>query len=458
VYGKWFDRDAGADGADDWHMGRVGFRTDWHLSEADSLTVQGDYYNGKVGETATLPALTPPFSETFEAAPEVSGGNVLLRWEREYSQDSELALQLYYDRIERDSPFLGEERDSFDLDFQHRFPLEDRHDMLWGLGYRFTADDTEASSAVSLNPQSAEDHLFSAFVQDEITLLQDRLKLTLGSKFEHNDYTGFELQPNARLVWSPGERDTVWAAVSRAVRTPSRSDRGARIDLVALEVPDAGVGLVSVFANPRVASEDLLACELGYRTQPSDRLFLDVAGFYNRYDDLVAAEAALPFFEPSPSPPHVVLPFVGGNRMSGQTCGIEVASQWQVLDWWRVHAAYSYLMMDLDVDEDSGEIVSANDEGTSPPHQFSLRSMMDLPNDLELDWWLRYVDSLDSMDVGSYATLDLRLGWQPSEDFELSLVGQNLFESDTPQFGSSLVSAEATRVQRGVYAKATWRF
>jgi iron complex outermembrane receptor protein len=135
-----------------------------------------------------------------------------------------------------------------------------------------------------------------------------------------------------------------------------------------------------------------------------------------------------------------------------------MAAQWQLLDWWRVDAAYSYLRVDLDLDEDSGDTTSAQAEGQSPRHQLSLRSMMDLPGDLEFDWWLRYVDSLDGLDLDSYVGLDLRLGWTPTEDLELSLVGQNLLESHDPQFGSPLIRIEPTRVERGVYASAKWWF
>jgi iron complex outermembrane receptor protein len=458
AYAKWFDRDGGAGGADDWHMSRAGFRADWELGDRDRLTTQSDYYDGQVRGTSTLVTLTPPFSETWDEAPDVSGGNVLLRWERELSEGSELALQLYYDCVQRGSIFIGQERDTLDLDFQHRFPLGGPHDIVWGLGYRLTADDTEPSLAVTLDPKSREDDLVSAFVQDEITLNEDRLQLTAGSKFEHNDYTGFEVQPSVRVSWRPREDETVWAAVSRAVRTPSRGEHDGRGNLAVFPVPDDAIGVASVFGNPDMESEDLLACEAGYRTQVTDQLFVDVAGFYNQYDHLRTLEPGEPFVELSPSPPHLVFPSVMHNKMSGETHGVELAAQWQATEWWRLHGAYSYLRMELHLDADSADTVSVQAERQSPRHQFSVRSMMDLPNDLEFDWWLRYVDGLPALDIGSYFDLDVRLGWRPSENLELSLVGQNLFESHDAQFAPSLLRSTATRVERGVYAEATWRF
>jgi iron complex outermembrane receptor protein len=458
VYAKWFDRDESPGGNDDWRMTRMGFRADWDLGEWDAVTVQGDYYDGRIGERSAVPILTPPFSETFDSDSPVCGGNVLCRWQREFSEDSDLILQLYYDHTERDSVTLRDEVDTVDLDLQHRLPSGSRHDILWGLGYRSIVDDVTLTSAVSLDPVSRDHDLLSAFVQDEITLVEDRLDLTLGSKFEHNDYTGFEVQPSARVAWQPNEREAAWAAISRAVRTPSRIEHDARVNLAVLEVPGAGTGLVSVLPSPDMESEELVAYELGYRTQASDWLFLDVAGFCNRYDSLRTVEPGEPFLELSPSPPHLVLPVSLGNKMSGETHGVELAAQWQPVDWWRVDAAYSYLRMSLHLDADSGDTSSLQAEGQSPRNQFSLRSMMDLPGDLEFDWWLRYVDGLDALDLDSYVGLDLRLGWRPSEDLELSIVGQNLLESHDLQFAPALLLNEATRAERGVYADVTWRF
>jgi iron complex outermembrane receptor protein len=454
VYAKWFDRDGGPDS---WDTTRAGLRADWALGDRDILTAQGDWYDGDRAGRSTIPTLTPPFSETLGMESRVSGGNVLLRWERQLSDDSDLHLQLYYDRTEHGEG-SGIQRDTFDLDFQHRFPLGERHEVLWGLGYRSSADDIPGSATFSVDPGSRHDELLSAFVQDQIALQQDRLQLTVGSKFERNDYTGFEVQPSARLSWRPSGHETAWAAVSRAVRTPSRMEHDGRVNVAALEMPGAGVTLVSLFANRDMESEDLLAYELGYRTQASDELFLDIAGFYNCYDDLWTLEPGEPFVELSPSPPHLVLPSFADNKMSGETYGVELAAQWQATDRWRLDAAYSFLRMDLHLDADSGDTMLSQAEGKSPRHQFSLRSAVDLRENLELDWWLRYVDGLPSLGVGSYVDLDVRLGWQPREDLELSIVGQNLFESGDPQFGPSFVGNTATSVERGVYAKATWHF
>ena len=461
AYAKYFDRDSGTHGADDWHAGRVGFRADWNVNEIDALTFQGDYYDGEGGERATYPILSPPFSETVEDDSPFSGGNILFRWAREFSEASDLALQMYYDRTERDTTFVAQEHDTFDVDFQHRFRPVEGQEIVWGLGYRFIADDLEGSSALVVDSENREDHLISAFIQDEISFMEDQLRVTVGSKLEHNDYTGFEFQPSGRVSWTPRERDTLWAAVSRAVRTPSRietSEGRGRINLAAFPGPGGAPILASLFANPDMESEDLIGYELGYRTRVTDRFTLDIAGFYNQYDDLRTLDMETPFMEATPAPPHVVIPFRAGNKMDGETYGVELAAEWKVLKWWCLDAAYSYLQMELHVDADSGDILSEAEEGQSPHNQFSLRSSMDLPANLEFDCWFRYVDNLPDPGVDSYVTLDARVGWKPRENLELFVVGQNLIDSDHREFAPSFLQTQATSVQRGVYAGLTWRF
>jgi len=458
TYAKWFDRDDSSGGWDRWEMARAGFRADWDLGERDTLTAQGDYYDGRVGERGTRTFLTPPFSETLDAKQGVSGGNVLLRWKRELCEDSDLSVQLYYDHTDRSRPLLSDEHDTFDLDFQHRFAVGDGHDVVWGIGYRLIDSETDGSFTFSLDPPNETRSLVSAFIQDEISLVPNRLDLTVGSKFEHHHCTGVEVQPSARVAWRPSDDAAVWTAVSRAVRVPSHSEQDARMNASAFEAPGMGLSLVSVFGNEDLGSEEVTSYELGYRTRATDRLFVDIASFHNRYDHLRSVEPGEPFFETSPAPPHMVLPSYFDNKKSGETYGVEVSAEWQATDSWRLDAAYSFLRTDLHLAEDSGDTQSMQEEGQSPRHQFSLRSMTDLSDELELDWWLRYVDALPSLDVGSYVTMDVRLGWQPAENVELSLVGQNLLDSSVPQFAPSYQTGATSPVERGVYAKATWRF
>ena len=465
VYAKGFERDTGVlgdgtDGHDDWRMGRTGFRADWSMGGKDSLTFQGDYYTGTTGQRVTIPILEFPYSKTFDEDVEMSGENLLFRWARTLNQESDLTLQVYYDRTEHKEKesVIEDIRDTFDIDFQHRFPLTSRHEIMWGLEYRFTTDDIKSSPSMSVSDDSRDDQLFSAFMQDEITLVPNRLFLTLGAKFERNDYTGVEMQPNARIVYAPAPRHTVWGAVSRAVRTPSRLEHTIRLNHQALPpgflFPGAPAIFTVIIGDDNYDSEDVLAYEFGYRIQPTDRLSLDFASFYNVYDDLQTVETGMPIF------PESIIPITPRNKMDGESYGVELTARWKVLDWWCLHASYAYMKLQLHTDADSTDTVTeVTFEDDIPNHQVSICSLMDLPGNLELDWWIRYVDKVVDLDVDSYITLDVHLGWNPKESLELSIVGQNLLDNHRLEYGpSTLLNTQVTEVERSVYGKLTWRF
>ena len=229
VYSKFFNRDnavlaSGEKANDRWDTLRGGFRIDWDVDNQDSLIVQGDIYDGETESNASTPILTSPFKESFNDESEFAGWNVLTRWKRVFSDSSNMELQLYFDRTERESAMFREDRDTFDFDFQHRFKFGERHDIVWGLGYRLNHDDIRNTFSLSFNPDDRYMSLYSGFVQDEITLIEDKLLLTVGSKISYNKFTDSEIQPNARLLWKLHERHSAWISLSRAVRTPSRAE------------------------------------------------------------------------------------------------------------------------------------------------------------------------------------------------------------------------------------------
>lgn len=463
LYGKYFNRDTFFHGHDDWRQGRLGFRTDWELDKSDTLTFQGDYYDGEDGERFSIPIPVSPFSTTFNDDSNLSGGNLLFLWKHEFNEYSDLALQLYYDRTEREVASFEEIRDTFDFDFQHRSHLSARQELVWGLGYRVTTDDIHEFllSSASFIPDTRDDHLFSAFLQDEINLVKDKLSLTLGSKFEHNDYTGFEYQPRGSLAWTPSSQHTLWAAVSRAVRTPSRAD----VDLRFIEevFPPGTIaplpGLLTLIGNKDFDSEELLAYELGYRFQLLDTLSLDLATFYNLYDKYKTIEPGIGTTTIKTSPlPHLLIPVLIGNKMDGETYGVELTARWQVLNWWRLEGSYTFLQIQMHPDGDSNDITSVDIERENPHNQFSIRSLIDLPRNLEFDWGVRFVDNLPSQGVESYFAMDLHLGWKPNKNLEIFLVGQNLLDNHHPEWVDFFYQPRAIEVEPSVYAKITWRF
>jgi iron complex outermembrane receptor protein len=458
VYGKAFNRDAAFHGTgsdfDDWRMGQAGFRLDWDGHHGDTITAQGDIYTGDAGQRAVLTTFAPPFRTTVEADADLAGGNLLGRWQRVFSPASDLSVQLYYDRTYRREPTFRESRDTFDIDVQHHFRIPWQQEIRLGFGYRLTSDDTAAVPTIVFTPSGRTDQLFSTFVQDEIRLLAEQLRLIIGSKFEHNDYSGFEFQPSVRLAWILALQHTAWAAFTRTVRTPSRVEH----DLSATGLLDPGTPtFVRVLGSTAFVSEKLLAYELGYRVQPMSRLFLDVATFYNRYTDLLSLEPGTPFPEAMPPPAHIIVPLLIRNGLHGEGYGVELAAEWQPFDWWRVSGVYSYLHLNLTRDKDSLDASTVRStEGSSPTHQLSLRSFLSLPWHLEFDLVGRYIDYLPSQGVASYLTLDIRLGWRPLPPLTIAVVGQNLLMNHHAEFSGG--SSGITEIERSVYGKVVWRW
>ena len=465
AYAKYFSRGeftdmAGGQASDAWESGRGGFRLDAGLSPDNALTVQGDLSQVRGDEISDSPLLVPPYTQRFSGS-DAKSANLLTRWQRTISATSDLSLQVYYDWNDRKAPDNREVRHTFDVDLHHRFALGSRQEVVWGLGYRYTRGDFSAESPLMvLDPSRKGDELFSGFLQDEIVLIKDRLHLILGSKFEHNDYTGSEIQPSGRLLWTPQEEHTFWGAVSRAVRTPSWGETSGRISETVIppftsQNPSPLPVAVTLVGTQDLGSERLTAYELGYRFHPADRFSLDVATFYNVYTNMIAGHLGTSQIVFPPL--HVVMPVNGDNSMYGKGYGIEVAADWRVLPGWRLQAAYTYLQMVLEVREGS-LMALENPDGRSPQNQISLRSSFELTKEIDFDVWMRFADRIKSLDVPAYTTLDLRLGWKPIPGVEFSVVGQNLLQGEHQEFTQMGPLTVATQVPRGVYGKVVWRF
>jgi iron complex outermembrane receptor protein len=424
VYAQRFDRNSavfpnGNDARDSWDMSQGGLRVDWLPSEVNTLTVQGDIYSGS--ET-TVPANTS-----------LDGQNIIGRWSHTISDTSDLTLQAYFDRTWRRVPNLfAEDLKTYDFDFQFRFGLGQRQSITWGAGYRLMQDAVENSAAIAFIPPHRNMQLFSGFIQDEITLVPDHLQLTLGTKLEHNDFSGFEFQPSVRLAWTPAERHTIWAAVSRAVRSPSRIDSD-------VELP--GAPPFQVVGNKDFDSETVLAYEAGYRVRPMDPLTLSLASFYNDYDHLRSINALTP------------TNFIIANGFQGQTWGFEFSGTYQLTDWWRLRAGYTYLNKLLWSHRPA--VNPSVREGNDPENRFRIQSVMNLPAHFQLDLIGRYVDILANPHVPSYFSFDARLAWWWKDNLEISIVGQNLLDNQHPEFGAAATREE---IPRSVFGKVAWWF
>lgn len=466
TYLKTNDRDsfenlAGGNASDSWKSYHGGFRMDWDKDKQNQITFQGDAYHVDSGELAQAFSLTAPFSTTSPDVIESSGANVLGKWKHTNDDASSVSVQSYLDYTRRFQALLGDSRMTYDLEGQYNFRPLGRHEIITGVDYRLVSDQLVGSSIVSFNPADLTQNLYGVFAQDKITLVPEHWFLTAGSKFEHNDYTGFELQPNVRLEWLPDASQTVWSSVSRAVRTPSRVERD--LDITNVVVPPGGVfgpnpTEIVLTDNKQFKAEDLIAYEAGYRKKITPDLSVDTAAFANNYRNLDSLDAGtfVGGINNGVDPIHNLLPLIQVNGMSAETYGAEVASSWEVRNNWKLSASYTFLDMFLHAPPVFGTSQDGP-EGQSPNHQAGLRSYWNVNENWTFDTGLYYVSRLNSFDVPAYFRLDANLGWKISEGVRFNLVGQNLLESDHREFFSP-TSVNATQVPRSIFGKITCQF
>ena len=449
----------GQDGGDGWHMLRGGFRADGTLSSKDSLTVQGDMYTGNENNpTTTLPSITSPGLIDTDIPVALSGGFIQSIWNHTFSGRSETTLMMSYADYERDDQ-LREGRETVNIDFQHHISWGSRQDFVWGLGYWYSDSHSHGDLFVSLNPSSLGSDSFNSFVQDEITLIPSRFFLTVGTKLEHNYYTGFALMPSARASYELDQHNMIWAAVSRAERTPDATDASIRLDVAGFPGPGGTPVLISVLGNPQIKNEGLIAYEFGYRTTVAKRLSFDLAAYYNDYSNQESTEPSTPFFEATPAPAHLVLPSTYENLIYGETHGIEIAANWKITDRWTLSPGFDFERIHMHASPLSQDTQTAPETNGSDPHvQAQLRSHFELSPRWTWDASAYFVDRLIAQNVPSYTRLDTGMSWRWNEGLSLSLVGQNLLGDHHLEFIDSTAASRSTEIKRSAYVKLSWRF
>jgi len=445
-----FPDPSGQNGDDGWHLLHGGFRADSELSERDSLTVEGDLYTGSEGATLVHSDLSTWQNVNVTRLAELSGGNLLGRWEHTFSSRSDMAVQFYFDSYTRSGPESLEVRHTIDFDFQHHLALGDRQDLMWGTGFRSSPDHTVGTIDQSWVPADRAFNLFSAFVQDEIALKPQRVFLTLGTKLEQNNFSGFDIQPSVRVAWTLNSRHMLWASLSSADRIPSRRD--ANLDAVLAAMP--GPAEVILYGDPDMKNEHVLAYEAGYRSQLSRRLSADVSVFFNTYSRLESINLLPPYIASNSNPPVVVYQAQIGNDGGGSSGGVEVSANWKATKRWTLSPGYSFLAMDLHTDANS--VTDA--QGSNPGHQAQLRSRLELLRRITFDSNAYFVGRLPDQSLPSYTRLDTQLAWPLGERLRFALVGQNLLNDHHQEFNGSLQVVNSTEVKRGAYARVTWSF
>lgn len=449
VYAKAFKRDNlpkpdGSDNYDEWDGMRGGFRVDW----GDEFTLQGDAYRTNAQQRKVHYMLVAPYMPVEDQTIVYDGVNLLGRWTDKRDDGSQFSVQTYIDWARRDEPLnFIDDRTIYDVEVQYNFATMGAHELVTGAGIRFLADNETGNENVAFEPKQRRNSLYSTFVQDKITLSPERWFLTLGSKFEHNEFSGFEAQPNLRLQWHPTANQMLWSATSRAVRTPTPVEE----DLTSTLATAAGVRAAFV-PNDNFKSERLTAYELGYRNQITPTLSADVTAFYNHYDQLqtITVGTVTPVVT-GVSVPHFFIPFMFTNNMKGTSHGVETSVNWSVNEHLKLALDYSFLKLSvtaLDPTQESAELLY-------PTHQTGVKVLWNMSDTWTLDTTAAYVDNLPGGNVDSYTRLDLNLGGQLSKTLRFNLVGQNLLDKTHREFGS-VTDLNAAEVERSVFAKLTW--
>jgi iron complex outermembrane receptor protein len=368
------------------------------------------------------------------------------------SAGSDVQVQAYYDRTYLLGPQIGESRHTVDVDFTHHL-ARGRQRIIWGAGARVSPGSIiQTVPTLDVSPHDRTNSVYSVFAQDELALVQRHLWFTVGSKFERNNYTGLEIQPNVRLLWTPTDRQSAWAGVTRSVRTPSRLEEDVQLTGFLAARPPT---FVRITGNPNFESERLIGYEAGYRKVLMPQLYVDVSAFHNHHDNLQSLGSPSVVTETSPLPVHVLLVFPYANGVMGSSDGVEISPDWQPTRAWQLKGSYSYLYINLENKPGNSDTSAvASYEGSSPRHQAFVRSTLTLPRDWQLDQTLRYVSALPAQQVGAYVTLDLRVSWPVAKHLTLSVAGQNLTDDHHDEFGHS--PPPAVGLRRSVYATVTW--
>ena len=457
VSGNYMDRGTqrrtgGGEAFDDYDTMSTQFRLDWTPPGPDHLTLQAKAFHGTFHETYQLGVQYPPFSAEVPDESYVEQGNLMLQWTHAFDEDDKLQVRAYVDHWRNDSVIILDERQVADLEIQRQQVVGNGHDIVYGIGVRHVRDDIQAEYAY-FDPRKSEETTYSAFMNAGLWAVPEKLRFVLGVRMEVNDYTGFEMEPTLRAVWTPNEKHTLWGAVSRAVRVPARGET----DIFLPSFAGPGV-LAALDGNPDMDSESMISYELGYRYFPRPTLALESTLFFSNYDKLRTLELSTPYLDLWNCLPTLVIPAMTRNNLDATTIGGSVSMDWRPKEWWRLRTSYSYIDLDLELKTRGIDLFTLEAEGDVPRHIVTVWNAFELSERVSLDAIVQYVDELPTLRVEDYFDATVRLSWRPNDAWELSLAGKNLLAPSKLQYRSSLLNTLPSEIQRAVYAEASWSF
>lgn len=457
IFAKGFNRgpefNPGRDPYDDWHQERGGFRVDWQPTAKDSLSAQFMAYGGASDYQVAIGQYTPPAQLIMDRQQLVSGGDVMMRWDRQLAGGSSFYLQGYFDRTNRATPQFDETRNTLDFDFIYKLANVKRNNILLGAGLRESPSDiTQTVPTVDFEPHKINNYVYSLFAQDTVQLVPNKLSFTAGTKLEDNNYSGWGLQPTARILWTPVQHATLWGAVSRALRTPGRVDRD--LTIIGYAPGYTPPLFAEIIGNPNFKPEVLIGWEAGYRQLLSRQFYVDIATFHNQYDNLESYGAPSVSLPTAPYT-HLLLTEPYANGLRGVSSGVEVAPDWKPVNWLDLRGSYSYLKIDLHSKAGfSQNAYAASYEGSSPEHQASVQAIFSLAKHFELVPDYRFVSSLPAQSVRRYNTADFNAIYHVKKSLALSATGRNLLQPHYQEFSGD--NSNPVGIRRNVFGTVTW--
>lgn len=447
----------------------AGMRFDWDDKHNDKVMIDASWNENSSEETGKLTTLTVPYFKWLNSQPlDSQSGHFLTRWEHQVNEQNHWAIRASYSHSDSQHFQLHTKVDTLDLDFTHHFVFGGRHNFVWGGGYRRTDDDVLGSTLLNFSPQSTHQDLYNVFLQDEIALDEEKRWLfTLGSRFEYYSMTRFEIEPSGSLSWQIDNKHTLWANVSHAIRTPPRGQsndvnvllfNSMRAISPKLSIPV----MLKGSGKNGIDAENSTTYQIGWRGIFSD-FTTDVTAFYADYNDIISIQSnGQPVINNSLGFPAVIVPWLANNMLYAQSYGAELSLNWQMTNYWRNYLSYSFFKLDSQPYAGVSSVFYDlnRHEKSVPESQISLRTNFNVTREIDFDVWWRYTSSTitNQRFINDYFNADARIAWRPVKNLELSLIGQNLIQSQHIEYQGDFFMPQATYVPRGVYAKFDWQF
>ena len=437
---------------------QTGFRLDIQPNNAQGLSFQGNLYRSDTGQQQTYPSFGAHYTnDVVNSDVKGKGGNLDAQWSNLTGLDSEVDMKFNYAFYDHQDIKYGSKGYNMNVEIQHQVsPIID-HDVVWGVGYRASYNNFTSTQYISIDNAISKNDIWNLFIQDTINFPTQNMALTVGAKLENNDYNGTDFQPNVRLSWVPNDELTLWGAISRAMRTPSRGEVEGIISLAVIEKqnPDYST-LIQLYGSEDFKSEQLDAYELGARWRPLPQLSVDLATYYNDYKDLRSSVIGeLDYI-------NLIQILELENNVQGYSIGGEFLATWQATQNSRYRFVYNYINIEIAANAKVSSDAISLFEDRAPEHRVSLWGSFDLSDTIELDLRLYYTASrawYSTIDhkIPSYFQGDLRIGWQATPSFSMSLVGRNLLHRRQQEFISESWESDSM-IERSVFLNGILRW